>query len=293
MLLVRLTVLAFALLALGCGQEPAPEPSPSPSDAAETAMAAMDTVRTDWGRFFEEQQAQGTIVVYTPATGQTQRYNPDRADERFSPASSFKVYNSLVALETGVVPNVDTMYTWDGVERGGAWDQDHSLRMGMRNSTVWLYQELAREIGRDQYDATFAREPYGNNALGEAVDAFWLGEPLAISANEQVAYLDRLRQGTLAFRPEVQADVREIMTLEATDAYTLYGKTGWTWTRDDRSDEIGWLVGWIERDGAAHVYALNVAPNGEAFDMRRARLGILHAVLDDLGLRPHDSAPGD
>ena len=289
MLPVRLILLAFVALALGCAEEPASESAAS--DALDTPMIATDTVRTDWARFFEAQQALGTVVVYDAATAQTQRYNPDRADERFAPASSFKVYNSLVALETGVVPNVDTVYTWDGVERGGAWDQDHSLRMAMRNSTVWLFQELAREIGQEQYEATFAREPYGNNAIGEAVDGFWLGEPLAISANEQVAYLDRLRQGTLAFRPEVQADVREIMTLEATDTHTLYGKTGWTWTRDDRSDEIGWLVGWIERDGAAHVYALNVTPNGPDFDMREARLSILHAVLDDLGLRPLDLLP--
>lgn len=288
---MRLPVLALAFLVFGCAEQPPPDPSAP--EAPEAPLVATDTVRTDWARFFEAEQAVGTIVVYDAATGQTQRTNPDRADERFAPASSFKVYNSLVALETGVVPNVDTVYAWDGVERGGAWDQDHSMRLAMRNSTLWLYQELAREIGRDRYDAAFAREPYGNNTLGDSIDTFWLGEPLKISANEQVAYLDQLRQGALAFRPEVQADVRGIMVLEDTDAYTLYGKTGWTWTEDDRSDEIGWLVGWIEHGDGAHVYALNVTPNGPDFDMRRARLGILHAVLDALGLRSLDPATGD
>ncbi len=248
--------------------------------------APEETIHPEWGSIFDAHDATGTMVMLDAETGTRHVFNPERASERFSPASTFKVYNSLVALETGVVPNVDTMYAWDGVERGGAWDQDHSLRMGMRNSTVWLFQKLAEQIGKAPYEQAFAREPYGNGMVGDSIRTFWLGEPLAISANEQVAYLDKLRLGALSFRPEVQEAVREIMILEEAPEYTLYGKTGWTWTEEDRSDEIGWIVGWIERGDEAWVYVLNTVSNGPDFDMRTARRGILDGVLAEMELGP-------
>ncbi len=242
--------------------------------------------RPEWSTIFEAHEALGAMVMLDPETGMRHVYNSERARHRFSPASTFKVYNSLVALETGVVPSADTMYAWDGVERGGAWDQDHSLRMGMRNSTVWLFQELAEQIGKGPYEEAFAREPYGNGLIGDDIRMFWLGEPLAISANEQVAYLNRLRLGELAFRPQVQEAVREIMILGDKPGYTLYGKTGWTWTEEDRSDEVGWIVGWVEKDDDVWVYALNIESDGPYFDMRTARRAILDNVLGEMGLGP-------
>src|SRR5690606_23024332 len=126
--------------------------------------------------------------------------------------------------------------------------------------------------------------------VGDSLTTFWLGQGLTISADEQVAFVDRLRRGELAFRPEVQAAVREILLLEGSDAHRLYGKTGWDWVGDERANEIGWIVGWIERGDGAWVYALNVTPEAAGFDMQAARLGVLHAVLADLGLRPAHGA---
>ena len=237
----------------------------------------------DWSTFFDAYDATGTIVMLDSETGTRHVFNPDRSRAQFPPASTFKIYNSLVALETGVVPNVDTVYTWDGVERGGAWDQDHSLRTGLQRSAVWLFQELAIEIGKERYEEAFVREPYGNNLVGDSLHMFWLGEPLAISASEQITFLNRLRKRELAFRLEVQEAIGEIMILENEDDYVLRGKTGWA---IPESGDIGWIVGWIERGNVAWVFALNVEANGPNFDMRTARRGILDAVLNEIGLRP-------
>lgn len=157
----------------------------------------------------------------------------------------------------------------------------------MQRSAVWLFQELAVQIGKDGYEEAFAKEPYGNSLVGESLRFFWLGEPLAISAYEQAAYLDRLRKGKLAFRPEVQIAVREIMILEEEPEYTLYGKTGWAILE---TGDIGWIVGWVERSDEVWVYALNVEANGPDFDMRTARRGILEEVLNEMGLRPKTEA---
>ena len=237
----------------------------------------------EWGAFFDAHDAAGTVVMLDPDTGARHVFNPDRARAQFSPASTFKIYNSLVALETGVVPNVDTMYAWDGVERGGAWDQDQSLRTGLQHSAVWLFQELAMQIGRERYEEAFTLEPYGNNLVGDSLTMFWLAEPLVISAYQQAAYLNRLRKGELAFRSEVQEAVREIMVLEEEPQYTLYGKTGWA---IPETGDIGWIVGWVETGEEEWVYALNVEPDGQSFDMRTARRGILDSVLSEMGLGP-------
>ncbi len=237
----------------------------------------------NWSTFFDAFDGAGTIVLLNPETGTRHVFNPGRASVRFSPASTFKIYNGLVALETGVVPNVDTMYAWDGVERGGAWDQDHSLRTGLQHSAVWLFQELAIEIGKERYQESFILEPYGNNLVGDSVQTFWLLGPLEISANEQVAFLNRLRMGELAFRPEVQQAVRMMLTLYHDRAYTLYGKTGWATLE---TGDIGWIVGWVETGDEEWVYALNVEPDGQGFDMRTARRGILDSMLSEMGLGP-------
>jgi beta-lactamase class D len=198
-----------------------------------------------------------------------------------------------VALETGVAPSVDSVFAWDGVDRGNpAWNRDHSLRTGIAASAVWLYQELARRIGDDGYRAAFAREPYGNGDFGGGLDRFWLDGALRISAEEQVRFLDRLRRGRLAFRPEHQAAVRDILLLEGGDGYRLYGKTGWATTLEGRSGtvawegaDLGWFVGWVERADDAWVFALNVeAAPGATLDMGPTRRRIAEAILAGEGL---------
>jgi beta-lactamase class D len=285
-------VTALALLAAAC--------SPAPSTATVSAPARAE--RPDWGRFFEAEGGTGTFVLLHTGSGQISRHNPDRAATRYLPASTFKIYNSLVALETRTVSDPDSMFAWDGeVRRLDTWNRDNSLRSGMVYSTIWLFQRLAYEIGPAPYAAAFAREPYGNGTMGADVGMFWLDNTLRISADEQVAFLERLRRGALAFRPDVQATARDILPVLATgSAGRVRAKTGWgflppapgvasfDWlTGSDAAAPIGWLVGWVEHDhGGAYVFALNVEPAREDFDMGPARLRIARAILESEGIWP-------
>jgi beta-lactamase class D len=283
---VRLPLLLFVLVTFTAGCT-APDAGP---DAAPAEPVATDTARADWGRFFAAEDARGTIIVLDTRTAQQHVYDPARAAERFIPASTFKVYNSLVALDTGAAPDVDSVFAWDGVDRSiSGWNRDHSIRTGIAASAVWLYQELARRIGEDGYRAAFAREPFGNGDPGGGIDRFWLDGALRISAEEQVTFLDRLRRGDLAFRPEHQAAVREVLLLEEGDGFRLFGKTGWAFP--DAPEEIGWFVGWVEREDGAWVFALNIEAVGPGLDMMTARRAITGAVLADLGLRPAGGRP--
>ena len=57
-----------------------------------------------------------------------------RARIGFLPASTFKIPHALIALETGVVADVDKeVIRWDGVPREiEEWNRDHTLRSAMR-----------------------------------------------------------------------------------------------------------------------------------------------------------------
>ena len=263
----------------------APTLSPPPGAPSSGSQAVRtDTVRSDWAQFFEAEGGAGTFVLYDVASGQTARLEPERAARRYLPASTFKVYNALVALETGVVRDPDSLVVWDGQIRDvEAWNRDHSLRTGMAVSTVWLYQRVARDVGRARYLDAFAREPYGTNAIGPDVDLFWLDNSLQISADEQVAFMEGLRRSALAFRPDVQATVRDLLpVLVETPEARLVAKTGWGGfdAAPGVRTPLGWLVGWVEReDGRVAVFALNVEPARDGFEMGPARLRIARTLL--------------
>ena len=270
--------LAAGLLALAaCGPAPV-RPSP--------AVAPADSV-VDWSAAFEAEGAVGTVVLYDAATGRTTRHDPARAAERFSPASTSKVFNSLVFLDRGVVSDVDSLFAWDGVERwADVWNRDHSLRSGVEVSAVWLFQRAALMVGRDGYAEVFAKQPYGNSTLSDSLEMSWLDGTWRISADEQVAFLDALRRGTLAFSAEDQVTVRDLLpVLAEADGAVLKGKTGWYVHAPD--PELGWLVGWVERPEGDVVFAMNAeAAPGAAFDVGPGRLRIVRAVLAEAGAWP-------
>ena len=58
---------------------------------------------------FEKAGVEGTFVVLDERQGVWRGYNRLRAEQRFSPASTFKIPNSLIALSLGVVANPDEL----------------------------------------------------------------------------------------------------------------------------------------------------------------------------------------
>ena len=278
-----LSALAFALAACAGG-----EPVETEHGLAE---AARDSV-ADWSQHFEREGAIGTFVLLDTGSGTTTRHDAGRAATRYTPASTSKVWNSLVFLDRGVVRDVDSLHAWDGQERPiASWNRDHSLRTGVQFSAVWLFQRLAREVGRDGYAAVFARQPYGNGTMGEPLHMAWLDGSLRISADEQVAFVDGLRRGALAFSAEDQATVRDLMpVLGEGDGWRLLGKTGWGLREGEPA--LGWIVGWVERAGGDVVFAMNAeAAPGETFDIGPGRLRIVRAVLEGEGLLPDAERP--
>ena len=111
---------------------------------------------------------------------------------------------------------------------------------------------------------------YGNMKIGNVVDRFWLDGPLAISAVEQTEFLSRLVGGKLPVSAEAMRAVRDITLLEKTETYELHGKTGWVF---DAGQQIGWWVGWIERDNKSYPFALNIDMTRDEEAAKRISIG--------------------
>ena len=209
--------------------------------------------------------------------------NRERALTRYTPASTFKIPNSLIGLSVGAVASVDTVlpYRSDAPPFSPAWEKDMGLREAIVVSNVPIYQELARRIGLERMRQAVNRLDYGNRQIGEAVDQFWLRGPLAISAVEQTVFLDRLARGVLPFPAEAQRAVREITVVERGPGWVLHAKTGW---QNGPNPGVGWWVGWLEKGGRAYPFALNLDIRQRADGDLRQRLG--RAALELLGVLP-------
>lgn len=250
--------------------------------SAAAAQPAGITVREtpSFGAPFKAAEVAGTFVLLDSAEDTARAWNPERAAKRFIPASTFKLANSLIGLETGAVTGVDEVLPYGGKPQFiKEWEKDADLREAMRISSVPVYQELARRIGKERMAKQVAALDYGNARIGEVVDRFWLDGPLEISALEQVRFIRRLLAGDLPLKPATMDTVKEIIPREGEGDAMIRFKTGWcTATKP----QIGWLVGWVEKDGANHPFALNIDMAG----MQDApkRMEILKACLKTAGL---------
>nr|AIA15264.1 ClassD_beta_lactamase [uncultured bacterium] len=221
---------------------------------------------------FAAQGVAGTFVLFDVANDTMFISDEARARKRFTPASTFKIANALIGLETGAVKNVDEVLPYGGKpQRIKEWERDMGLREAIKMSNVPIYQELARRIGLERMREGVRKLGYGNMEIGNVVDRFWLEGPLAISAIEQTEFLQRLVKGSLPFNPAAMRAVKEITLLEKTDTYELHAKTGWH--VGPTPPEIGWWVGWIERDNKVYPFALNIDMPGDADPPKRISIG--------------------
>jgi len=236
----------------------------------------------DLGSAFDAAGTEGTFVIVNVSTNEARVYNPARAAKSFPPASTFKIFNSLIALDTGVVTDTDTqVLKWDGQTRPiAAWNKDHTLRSAFAASAFPAYQGVARQVGLERMQGYLTAIPYGAGDISsETLDVFWVMRGYTITAWQQVDFLKRLYLNDLPFPQRVLDAVKDIAVVERGDSYVLSGKTGWT---VDRDPGMGWFVGWLARGDDAYVFATNL----DIFSQTQAdaRLGITRQALESLGL---------
>lgn len=240
--------------------------SPPIHIASPTESAITQTVNLD--RPFQELGIEGSIVIEDRNHNRYQ-HNPKRNATAFLPASTFKIFNALVSLETGVIPNDVAVLTWDGIQREfPSWNRDTNLRQGFKDSTIWFYQVLARKVGHQRMQDWINKVGYGNRQIGtpEQIDRFWLEGPLQITPQQQIEFLQRLDRGDLPFSQRSIDLVKDMMIVEQTPNYTLRGKTGWD---NSVTPDLGWFVGYLEQNKNTYFFATHIVmPTREDFAKR-------------------------
>lgn len=256
---------------------------------AAAVLLALPAASAPWreepavAALFRQAGVEGTFVVLEEGSGLLRGHNRARAEQRFSPASTFKIPNALIGLSLGAVSSVDEVipYTGEADPFMREWLQPMGLRGAIRVSNVPLFQELARRIGLERMGEAVRRLGYGNAQIGSTVTTFWLRGPLAISAVEQTRFLSRLAHQTLPFPIAAQRQVAEITEVDSGPGWSLHAKTGWQYAP---GAGVGWWVGWVQRGDRITPFALNIAMTGSADAPRREQLG--RSSLRALGILP-------
>jgi beta-lactamase class D len=233
-------------------------------------------------KHFDDNKVDGCFTMLDNTSGEITVYNMQLDTTRFLAASTFKIVNSLVGLQTGAILNDTMTIKWDGVKRPiETWNKDMGMKEAFKVSCVPYYQEVARRIGADTMKRWIDSLHYGNMNCSGPVDSFWLNNRLKISPDEQLGLLKKLFFGQLPFRQGAQESVRQAMMQEDNTAYKLSYKTGLGF--DEQNNKIGWVTGWIEEN--RHIYFfVTLARSPDAnIDMVAARMAITKGILKERG----------
>lgn len=201
------------------------------------------------------------MVISSLRDGKTFIHNNFRANQRFSAASTFKILNTLIALEEKAISGKDDVLKWNGhVDDVPDWNRDQTLEDAFKVSCVWCFQELARRVGAEKYRKYVRESAYG--ALREPFEetTFWLDGSLQVSAMEQVNFLEKVYRRALPFSLSSYETLQHIMLVEQTPTFTMWAKTGWA-TRENPS--TGWYVGYVETSGEVWFFATNIDVHDE------------------------------
>jgi beta-lactamase class D len=238
-------------------------------------------------KYFKENAVQGCFGMFDNGKGSFTIYNsPGFRDSAYVPASTFKIINSLIGLETGRAADTNTVFKWNGQAIGREeCDRDISMAQAFRFSCLPWYRELARRIGKDTMqhwlDTLGYAKRYKRFVIQNDLDSFWLNNTAKITADEQLGIVKMLYFDQLPFQKRTQRMVRGMMLQESNANYKLSYKTGWGFTENGHA--IGWIVGWIEENMHPYFFVLQLEAPDRQFNMMPVRIKILKQILKEYG----------
>ena len=209
---------------------------------------------------FKNKNIEGTIVIESLNTKKVYVYNDKRANMPLSPASTFKIPNTLIALNEGIV-STNSIIFWDKTDKGmEPWNKNQTLESAFKVSCVWCYKEFASKIGLEKYKNYLEKLDYGDKIVGNDVSDFWLDGSLKITVFEQIKFLKKLYKNDLPFKIEDINTLKQIMIEEKNENFILSAKSGWS-TRFEF--ESGWYIGFVETKDDVWFFATNLVTQGK------------------------------
>ncbi|MBK6266349.1 class D beta-lactamase [Marivirga sp. S37H4] len=235
------------------------------SDKQNDKTIEREIVVTEFQAIMDSAEVEGAILIYDLEADIYYSNDFKWANKGQLPASTFKITNSIIALETGTVENDSTLFKWDGEDRRMKnWEQDLILRDAFHFSCVPCYQEVARKIGVEKMITYLDTLEYGNMQIdSKNIDLFWLQGASRITQFEQIDFIKRFYQSKLPISERTEMIMKRMMVVEVNDHYKLSGKTGWS---SSNGINNGWFVGYVEAQNNTYFFATNVEPQAQ-FDM--------------------------
>lgn len=252
-----------------------------PSRSLANVSPQRSEFRDDLAKRFIAEGTVGTFVGYKVDDYLIIASDKNRSGEAMLPASTFKIPNSLIALETGVVADPDKeTFKWDGVKRSiEPWNRDHTMRSAFAASAVPVYQDIARRIGAERMQKYLDLFDYGNRDIGGGIDQFWLSGNLRIDPVQQIDFVDRLRRGVLPVGKRSQELTRDILPVTKVGDATIRAKSGLLGAEGGKP-QLGWMVGWAEKGSQQTVFAMNM--DCKESSHIAARMTVVQQCLADL-----------
>lgn len=253
------------------------------------ALAQETEERPDLEALFAAAGTKGTLVVHDYKTDKLFVTGKARSEQPYSPSSTFKIPNTLIALRVGAIVGMDEVVsppTEPFLVRGKpflpeACTRPVTVAAALQNSCIPAYQDIAGRIGVVQYNEFLVRMNYAPASITAAnLKDFWLTGAIALSARDQVAFLDRMIAGRVPIQPAHIEAMWAALAAGESEKGQMFAKTGYVFTS---TPDVGWYVGWIRKDGeAVATFALNL--DITAPEHARARREIALKALGALGL---------
>lgn len=222
-----------------------------------TSSSEKVLIRKDLKKYFDNCNVEGSIAIYD--NNNHTWILSDTIDTRKEtlPASTFKIINLLIALETKTISSENEIVKWPGSTDTIKYDyrpaiyHDITVKEAFEVSAGWAYIELAKKIGKANYKKYLTLCNYGNLDLSQTDADFWNFGAFGISPINQVEFLKRLYEENLPFSKRNIKIVKRVMTTEQNDAYTIYSKTGWT---RENGINTGWWTGYIVNKSGTYFF---------------------------------------
>lgn len=244
-----------------------------------------ETIISSFQNIIDSNKVSGSILIYDVEKKEYYSNDFKHSTTGFLPASTFKVPNSMIGLETGVLEGENHLFKWDGKPRRmKQWEADLTLAEAYKVSCVDCYQEVARKIGTKRMNEYLKKFEYGNmEIIDSMIDIFWLEGDFKISQKQQIQFLQRFYNKELPISENTYAIMRRIMVVDKNEDYILSGKTGWAIRNDNN---IGWFVGFLQKDNKLYYVATNITPldQNNTADFHKIRLRVALEAFEELSI---------
>ena len=255
----KIYILSIVILVFSCINKKAN------SDKNQSPEIEREIVVSEFQTLIDSSDVKGSILIYDLKDDKYYSNNFNWAKKGNLPASTYKIPNSIIALETGVVQSDSTLFKWNGEERRlKIWEQDMIFKDAFHYSCVPCYQEMARKIGVNRMNKYLDKFDYGKMKVDSTnIDLFWLEGESQINQYQQIEFLKRFYNSELPISQRTETIMKRMIVIEEDETYKLSGKTGWS-IRDGNNN--GWFVGFVEIKENTYFFATNIEPN-QRFNM--------------------------